>query len=266
LQKKKILSLAQKAQLLDQRITENVKSQQIDLVQWIFARLQIERGWRVLELCCGTGSQTMRLLELVGSSGHVVALDVAEDALEKLRKKVGKEYGNRLSTVAVKMEDFPNVFPLLKIELASFDLIFCSYGLYYSDNPTATLQETLRWLKPNGKIAIIGPYRANNGPLFTLLDECGVEISPFVRYTSQDFMENAVIPWAIGHFNKIRIHTMVNHVIWDNPESIITYWQNTTFYDDTKLSILENKLNDYFRQKSAFVNEKWVMMIEMQHD
>ena len=93
---------------MEQRITENVKNQQIDLLQWIFERLQIEKDCRVLELCCGTGSQTMRLLEMVGSSGHVVALDVAEDAIEKLRNKAGKEYGNRLSTVAVKMEDFPN--------------------------------------------------------------------------------------------------------------------------------------------------------------
>jgi ubiquinone/menaquinone biosynthesis C-methylase UbiE len=266
LQKKEILSLAQEAQLLDQRLAKNVESQQIDLVQWIFERLQIERGWRVVELCCGTGSQTMRLLELVGSSGHVVALDAAKDALEKLRKKAVKEYGNRLSIVTAKMEDFSNALSLLKMEPVSFDLMFCGYGLYYSDNPTNTLEETLKWLKPSGKIAIVGPYRANNGPLFRLLAECGVEIPPFVRYTSQDFMENAVIPWAIGHFNEIKIHTMVNHVIWDNPESIITYWQNTTFYDDTKLSILENKLNDFFRQKSAFVNEKWVMMIEMQHD
>lgn len=266
MEKSKIISLAKKSQLLEQRITENVKNQQIDLIQWIFERLQIERGYRVLELCCGTGSQTMRLLEMVGSSGHVVALDVAEDAIVKLREKAAKEYGNRLSTVAVKMEDFPNVFPLLKMEPASFDLMFCSYGLYYSDNPTATLQEALKWLKPNGKMAIIGPYRANNWPLFKLLMECGVEIPPFVLYTSQDFMENAVMPWAIEHFRKLAIHTMVNHVTWNNPESIITYWQNTTFYDDTKLSILENKLNDYFREKPAFINEKWVMMIEMQDD
>lgn len=266
MRKKEILSLAKESQLLEQRIKENVKNQQIDLVQWIFERLQIERGSRVLELCCGTGSQTMRLLELVGSSGHVVALDVAEDALEKLRKKAGEKYGDRLSTVAVKMEDFPNLFPLLKIEPASFDLIFCSYGLYYSDSPTATLQEALKWLKPKGKMAIVGPYRDNNWPLFKVLTECGVEIQPFVLDSSQDFMENIVIPWALGHFRKLIIHTMVNHVTWNNPESIITYWQNTTFYDDTKLSTLENKLNDYFRENPAFTNEKWVMIIEMQHD
>jgi ubiquinone/menaquinone biosynthesis C-methylase UbiE len=259
------MSLAQKSQLLEQRITENVKNQEIDLVQWIFERLRINIGCQVLELCCGTGSQTMRFLDLVGQSGRVVALDVARDGLEKLRTKAGVEYGNRLITVEAKMEDFPEALASIKIEPPAFDILFCAYGLYYSKNPKDTLQEGLRWLKENGKIAIIGPYRANNEPLFKLLMQCGVEIPPFVLYTSQNFMENSVVSWGIGHFSKIIIHTMVNHVTWNNPESVITYWKNTTFYDDTKLSILENKLKDYFMHNPAFINEKWVMMVEMQN-
>jgi ubiquinone/menaquinone biosynthesis C-methylase UbiE len=266
LQNNKILSLAQETQLLEQRIAKNMECQHIDLVQWIFEKLRIEKGWRVLELCCGTGSQTMRFLELVGDSGHVVALDVANDALEKLNERANREYGRRLSTVAARMEDLPEAFSFLRMEAASFDLIFCGYGLYYSASPAATLQEGLSWLKPNGKIAIVGPYRANNGPLFRLLGECGVEIPQFVLYSSRDFMENAVISWAIGHFNHIRIHTMVNQVTWNNPGSVISYWQNTTFYDDKKLSIVENKLEDYFRYNPAFINEKWVMMVEMLHE
>jgi ubiquinone/menaquinone biosynthesis C-methylase UbiE len=266
LQRNDILALAQKSQLLEQRIIENSKSQQIDLNQWIFERLQIESGCRVLELCCGTGSQTMRLLEMVGSIGHVVALDAAKDAIEKLREKAGQEFGNRLSTVAVKMEDFPRALAELNLPLGSFDLMFCAYGLYYADDPIAILQDALSWLKPNGRIAIVGPYGSNNGPLFNLLGECGVEVPPFVLYTSRDFMESAVIPWAIGHFSKIVLNTMVNHVTWSNSESLITYWKNTTFYDDAKLTVLENKVKDYFGHDPFFVNEKWVMLVEMRHD
>lgn len=260
------MSLAQESQLLEQRIAENIKSQQIEFVQWIFERLQINSGCQVLELCCGTGSQTMRLLELVGQSGRVVALDVAKDGLEKLQNMAGEEYDNRLITVEAKMEDFPEALVRSEIEPPAFDIIFCAYGMYYSNNPKDTLQECLRWLRQNGRIAIVGPYRANNRPLFRILMECGVEIPPFVLYTSQDFMENTIIPWAIGNFDNIILHTMVNYVTWNNIESLITYWKNTTFYDDTKLSILENRLNDYFRHNPAFINEKWVMMVEMQHD
>jgi ubiquinone/menaquinone biosynthesis C-methylase UbiE len=266
LQKNEILSLAQKSQLLEQRITENLKSQRVDLNQWIFNQVQVEAGSRVLELCCGTGSQTMRLIELVGNYGHVVALDASKDSLEKLRQKVEQDYCRYLTVAAAKMEEFPSTLAGLNLPLASFDLMFCAYGLYYADDPSAILQDALSWLKPNGRIAIVGPYGSNNGPLFSLLGECGVEIPPFVLYTSRDFMESAVIPWAIGHFPKIVLNTMVNHVTWSNSESLITYWKNTTFYDNSKLAVLKNKLKDYFGHNPFFVNEKWVMVVEMRHD
>jgi ubiquinone/menaquinone biosynthesis C-methylase UbiE len=266
LQKNEILSLAKKSQLLEQRIAENLESQRIDLNQWIFTQVQVSAGSRVLELCCGTGAQTMRLIELVGNNGQVVALDASKDSLEKLNQRVEQDYCRRLTAVAASMEEFPRTLAGLNLSMGSFDLIFCAYGLYYADDPIAILQDALRWLKPNGRIAIVGPYGLNNGPLFNLLGDCGVEIPPFVLYTSRDFMESAVIPWAIGQFSKIVLNTMVNHVTWSSSESLINYWKNTTFYDNSKLVILKNKLNDYFEHNPFFVNEKWVMVVEMRHE
>lgn len=262
----RILPLAQESELLDQRITENLRGQQIGLVQWIFARLKVQPGWHVLELCCGTGSQTLRLLEMVGDSGQVTALDVSGDALEKLKSKVDSATSRRLTTVAAKMEELPRVLRELPLQPPAFDLIFCAYGLYYSSAPEETLGEALKWLKPGGRIAVIGPYRANNGPLFGFLQEAGVEIPPLVIYTSRDFMEAMVIPWALGHFRKITVHTMVNRVVWDKPENLITYWKNSTFYDEARLSSVEQRVAEYFQVNPHFINEKWVMLVEMSHD
>jgi ubiquinone/menaquinone biosynthesis C-methylase UbiE len=252
--------------LLDQRIVENLRGQQIDLTQWIFERLEVRAGWQVLELCCGTGAQTLRLLDLMGDSGQVTALDASGEALEKLRDKVDPARRRRLTTVAAQMEEFPRALARLSLRPPTFDLIFCAYGLYYSNAPQETLAEALKWLKPGGRIAVIGPYRANNGPLFGILGDVGVEIPPLVRHTSQDFMEVAVIPWAIGHFRKIIVHTLVNPVVWDKPESLITYWKNSTFYDEAKLSQVERRVAAYFRTSPHFINEKWVMMVEMNND
>jgi ubiquinone/menaquinone biosynthesis C-methylase UbiE len=262
----KILPRAQESELLDRRIAENIRGQQKDLVQWIFERLEVQAGWQVLELCSGTGSQTLRLLELVGASGGVTALDVAGEALEKLRDKLDAAMSRRLTTVAAPMEDFPQALAQLPLKPPAFDLIFCAYGLYYSRDPKETLEEALRWLKPGGRMAIVGPYRANNGPLFGFLGELGAEIPPPVIYASRDFMEAAVIPWGLGHFRKITVHTMVNPVVWDKPESLITYWQNSTFYDEARLLPVEQRLAEYFQVHRHFINEKWVMMVEMQND
>lgn len=257
-----ILSRAQEANLLETRIVENVRGQEIDLVQWIFDRLHVKAGSSVLELCCGTGSQTLRLLDLVGSSGNVVALDVSGEALEKLKMKAGNGVNECLSTVKSKMEDFPEAVKKLPVKPSYFDLIFCAYGLYYSKKPEETLREARNILKTNGEMAIIGPYGHNNAPLFELLKQAGVEIPPYVLYTSQDFMEQTVIPWAITHFHKIILHTVINRITWDYPEEVINYWKNSTFYDHTKLSAVEKKVEFHFQDNNEFINEKRIMMVE----
>ncbi len=263
---KTIASRAQAAKLLEKRIAENVRGQRINLVQWIFKSLRVKTGWNVLELCCGTGSQTLQLLELVGASGRVIAVDVSSKALEKLRSKVSDELSKRLTTVESKMESFPVALKKLKNIPPSFDLVFCAYGLYYSEYPEKTLQDALKWLKAKGRVAIIGPYRSNNAPLFELLCQAGVEIPPFVKYTSQDFMEHTVIPWAIGLFRKITLYTVVNHITWSHPKDIINYWKNSTFYEDAKLSAVKQKVYYHFQYSCEFTNEKWIMIVEMAND
>jgi len=82
------MSRATQSELLEQRIAENACSQEIDLATWIFERAQVRPGDQVLELCCGTGGQTLPLLDRVGDNGHVVALDVSTTALQTLASKV----------------------------------------------------------------------------------------------------------------------------------------------------------------------------------
>ena len=60
-------------ELLEQRIAENRASQQIDLGEWIFDRLAIHPQDKILELCCGTGAQSIRFAERLGEEyGPVV--------------------------------------------------------------------------------------------------------------------------------------------------------------------------------------------------
>jgi hypothetical protein len=56
---------------------------------------------------------------------------------------------------------------------------------------------------------------------------------------------------------------MVNPVRWTAPEPVLNYWQNTTFYDAEKRANFEALLHSHFAKHPAFVNEKWVMLVEM---
>jgi ubiquinone/menaquinone biosynthesis C-methylase UbiE len=258
------VSRSTQAELLEQRIAENVASQEIDLATWIFERIQVRRGFRVLELCCGTGGQTLSLLKHVGESGEVVALDISKAALDTLTSKATAQNHNQLAAIEASLDNFSPALRATGVQ-PGFDFVFCAYGLYYAADARKTLQEARRWLKPEGSIAVVGPFGPNNKPLFDLLRAGGVNLAEPVTFSSERFMSETVLPWAAENFEQLSVRTMVNRVRWATPERVLNYWQNTTFYDAEKRSRFEELLHSDFAKHGEFVNEKWVMLAEMSH-
>ena len=78
-------------------------------------------------------------------------------------------------------------------------------------------------------------------------------------------MLETVLPWGAANFESVSINTMVNRVRWTAPEKVLNYWQNTTFYDARRRTEFELLLQQHFQTHTEFVNEKWVMMLEMTH-
>ena len=266
---------ATQSELLEQRITENASSQAIDLATWIFDRVRVRPGDRILELCCGTGAQTLPMLDCVGDDGAVVALDISRSALDALVLKTPDQHRQRLTCVEGSLEDFPSALcqagvrlPNTEVDRArvrqdGFDLIFCAYGLYYSSDARRTLQEARSHLRTDGRIVVVGPFGPNNGPLFDLVRASGVVIAEPVVFSSESFMLQTVLPWATRNFASVSVHTMVNPVRWTTPDRILNYWQNTTFYEAGKREEFEKRVRAHFSAHPVFVNEKWVMLAEM---
>ncbi|MBW1728595.1 MAG: methyltransferase domain-containing protein [Deltaproteobacteria bacterium] len=233
------------ADCLHQRILKNTEYQKINLVEWIFERLHLDPGSRVLELCSGTGNQTLRMIELVGTKGFVVATDISEDALRQLREKVDKKLSGCFTTVAASMDELQNALEKSGLEKHRFDMVFCAYGLYYSTNAEQVLEDNLYRLKNDGRMVVVGPFGPNNDPLFKVLEE------------------SVVVPFACRRFTRNTIHTLVNPVEWKSPDDVIQYWRNTTFFDEKKLDTVQRNVQEHFERNDNFINEKWVMMIVM---
>lgn len=259
-----MVSRATQAELLEKRIAENVASQEIDLAAWIFERVQVQPGFRILELCCGTGGQTLPLLERVGEAGHVVAVDISTAALHTLASKAAA-FRSRLTTVEASLDSFSPALRQAGVPQRGFDLIFCAYGLYYAADARRVLSEARGWLNPQGSIVVVGPFGPNNKALFDLVRNSGVTLSEPVTFSSERFMSEVVTPWAAENFERTSVHTMVNRVHWSTPERVLNYWQNTTFYDAEKRARFEELVHSHFTEHEAFVNKKWVMLVEMSH-
>jgi SAM-dependent methyltransferase len=145
----------------------------------------------------------------------------------------------------------------------SLDLVFCAYGLYYAKDPIAVLASAAEFLRPGGRIVIVGPFGPNNHPLFSVLSACSVTVSDYVLYTSQQFMEAVVIPWATRHFRRLYVSTLANSVSWRTTSEVMAYWKSSTFYDASREREVQAAFDDHFRGNATFVNEKWIMMVEM---
>lgn len=256
---------ATQSELLEQRIAENAASQEIDLPTWIFERLRVSPDDQVLELCCGTGGQTFPFLGFLGDAGRIVALDISRDALNRIASKAGPAAERKLVLLEGNLDDLGSSFQNVDMQTARFDLIFCAYGLYYSTDASQTLAEMCSRLRPGGRVAIVGPFGPNNKPLFDMVRDSGCIIPQPVIHSSEHFMFETVLPWAATNFEKVSVHTMTNRVHWTAPERVLRYWENTTFYDAGKRPAFEKLLRSHFEHFGKFVNEKWVMLVEMSH-
>ena len=255
-----------KTACLEGRIQENTSAQQTDFNAWIFDRIPVKSGHHILELCCGTGAQTQYFLTRVGKKGCVVALDISRDSLNTIESKISDAECSRLTLIESDLDLFDQSFVTRGIEEHSFDIIFCSYGLYYSKNVHEVMNRAKIWLKPKGSLVIVGPYGPNNEPLFRFLTECEVTISEYIRFTSQDFMQSVVIPWGFLNFTGLSIRILENKIVWNSDKSVLSYWINTTFYEPKKKGNVQKKLQDHFLRNDTFVNEKWVMLVIMNNE
>jgi ubiquinone/menaquinone biosynthesis C-methylase UbiE len=256
-------SRAMQSEFLEQRIAENTAAQEIDLGSWIFDRLLVRPQDHILELCCGTGAQSLRFIELLGNSGTLSAVDVSADSLKALVAKLPTRVSGRIRPIEADIDDLSGSLEKSLMPRPAFDLVFCAYGLYYSADPIALLDEIRLWLKPEGRIAIVGPFGPNNRQLFEIVQASGAVLPSDVIESSQRFMLEQVVPWGATNFDSVSLHTMVNRVRWTSTERVLNYWQNTTFFDSKALPVFESLLRKHFEVYSQFVNEKWVMMAEM---
>lgn len=119
----------------------------------------VKEGMTVLDAGCGPGFFTVPMAEMVGERGKVIAADLQEGILEKLKNKIrGSELGKRV--VLHKAED--DKFAVG--EEVDFILVF--YMLHEVGSQEKFLAEIKSILKPGGKVLLVEPKFHVSGKMF----------------------------------------------------------------------------------------------------
>jgi ubiquinone/menaquinone biosynthesis C-methylase UbiE len=110
----------------------------------------IEKGMTVLDIGCGPGFFTIDMARLVGESGRVIAADLQEGMLRKLKSKI---QGTQLET-RFKMHKCDE-HGIGVSEKVDFILVF--YMFHEVPGPKEFLAEIESILKPDGRVLIVEP-------------------------------------------------------------------------------------------------------------
>lgn len=102
----------------------------------------IQPGYRVLDVACGTGVLAREIAKHVGDHGTVTGLDAAAGMLA-----VAEE-------LAPSIEWRKGVAEAPPFEDGSFDAVVCQFGLMFFEDRIAAINEMLRVLKTRGRLAV----------------------------------------------------------------------------------------------------------------
>jgi len=114
----------------------------------VIRSLDIHPGDRVADLGSGSGYFTLRLAAAVGTTGKVYAVDIDQDMNQAMQERVKRERIQNVEVVFAKPDD-----PMLPAN--GVDLIFASNAYHHLENRVNYFANLRRYLRPNGRIAII---------------------------------------------------------------------------------------------------------------
>jgi ubiquinone/menaquinone biosynthesis C-methylase UbiE len=113
----------------------------------LLALANLQPGERVLDIAAGTGLVTFPAARMVGEQGAVVATDISEVMVTRLRETASR---NRVTNVLAERMDAEDQ----RFTDDSFDVALCALGLMYVPDPLQALRMMQRVLRPGGRVAL----------------------------------------------------------------------------------------------------------------
>jgi SAM-dependent methyltransferase len=117
-----------------------------------YRMLDVQEGHRFLDVGCGAGEVLEDVANIVGSSGAVSGIDMAQTMVDASQ--------SRLTAVGVVADLRKGDAHALPFEERSFDRVRCERVLQHVEHPAAVVAEIFRVLAPGGRALLIDANHA----------------------------------------------------------------------------------------------------------
>ena len=113
--------------------------------------LGIEPGMLVADFGSGSGAYVLLIAEALANAGHVYAIDVQRDLLQRTKNEAQRRGFKNVEVIWTDLEHHQ----ASKLADRKLDLVLISNLLFQVENRSAILAEAWRILKPMGRLAVI---------------------------------------------------------------------------------------------------------------
>lgn len=185
--------------------------------------VNVSKGDSVLDLACGTGVVTKKIIDKVGNKGYVVGADASITAIKIAKKWNGVK--SNLNFVNIDAEKFNFSH--------EFDIITCQYALFFFPNSQKALKNIRNSLKKTGTVGISVHGHKDKVPFFSNISDAITKFIPDYLPIDSPNMDRFGTKLTLGNeirkagFSKISIKDFTFRY---SPGKFEDYWKNYVKY------------------------------------
>ena len=219
--------------------------------EWMLDLLKLQKGSKILDVGCGAGKQCFKYHDYLNGDCEIIGGDVSQELLQKAKTENEK----RGLDIKFRTLNFNEKFPF---EDNTFDLISCSFAIYYAEDIPFTISEMHRVLKPGGRLFTTGPLPENKQMFYDVIREATGKVIPPMPGSSR---------YKSGIYASVQELFSVSEMnVFENP---LTFPTSEPFVQYTRASLSEDRKlwNDFFNGEKEFedmmtaisrVADKWL--------